>query len=340
MTAVRRWKLDTEAIDITGDVTLVVARRSGKTLHGHKVEFETTAGDEIRAVCRRTLERVAERTARQYEPSLHIDPANEYLAVPDTQLVQDEAFRPKSRRGTEEPPKADHAKQAATTIETDPQVRNLLRRASGLERLPAAHLSRYAFQFYAAVVGRNPKSRTAFIRKNNPAKVLKRGRMVFAYGDRLRSIEDPLLLLDEWFDLVVASDGIGVLDQNAFELLFRDIKVLNERYPLYAQAFSTLKLGNQEIETLVQRCRHSSRLGNRLRQIYESGHLAAGNVTMRQVTREIDRLGLARDELMTDGKLDFSGADAGTILKLLNDDLFIGGLSKVSYEAGSKARRR
>jgi hypothetical protein len=36
--------------------------------------------------------------------------------------------------------------------------------------------------------------------------------------------------------------------------------------------------------------------------------------------------------------LNFTGPDVNTLLKLLNDDLFIGGLSKVPYEAGSKAR--
>lgn len=340
MTPVRTWSLDTDAVDIAGDVTLVVARRSGKTLQGHKIEFDTKAGDVIRGVCRETLRRIAERSARQYEPSLHIDPASEYLAVPDAELVQHEAFRPKRRRSADLDEVNGRVNPATATIETDPQVRHLLRRASGLERLPAERLTEYTFQFYAAVVGSAPTARTAFVRKMNPAKVLRRGRMVFAYGDRLRSVDEPLLLLDEWFDLVVAPDGIAVLDQAVFEQLFRDVKVLNERYPVYAKAFSTLQLDQDQIETLVERCRHNSRLGNRLRQIYESGHLAAGNVTMTRVKREITKLGLPRDALLKDGRLDFTGADADTILKLLNDDLFIGGLSGVPYEAGSKARRR
>lgn len=340
MTPVRTWTLDAGAVDIAGDVTLVVARRRGKSLEGYKIEFEATAGDAIREVCQETLRRVAERSARQYEPSLHIDPESEYLAVPDAELVQHEAFRPKRRRAGNQKEGGRDLNPSAETIETDPQVRDLLRRASGLERLPAERLADYTFQFYAAVVGSSPTARSAFVRKANPAKVLRRGRMVFAYGDRLRFVDDPLLLLDEWFDLVVAPDGIAVLNQAAFEQLFRDIEVLNERYPVYARAFSTLQLDEDQISTLVERCRHNSRLGNRLRQIYESGHLASGNVTMRQIKREIDKLGLPRDTLLKDGRLDFSGADADTVLKLLNDDLFIGGLSGVQYEAGSKARRR
>lgn len=338
MSPVRRWELDPTSVDLAGDLTLVVARRSGKTLHGHKVEFEAGAGEGIREVCRKTLERIRSLRPRQYEPSLRIDPTHEYLAVPDSDLVQHEAFRPKRRRPAED--EASTGNPAAASIEADPQVRELLRRASGLDRLPADHLAQYSFQFYAAVVGSSPTVRTAFVRKRNPATVLKRGRMVFAYGDRLRSIDDPLFLLDDQFDLVVARDGIAVLDQNAFELLFRDVKVLNDRYPVYTDAFASLKLDDDQIAALVERCRTNSRLGNRLRQIHESGHLAAGKVTMRQVLSEIERLRLPKDELMTDGKLDFTSADADTILKLLNDDLFIGGLSKVPFEGGSKARRR
>jgi hypothetical protein len=296
LSPIREWKLDPSSIDVAGDITLVVARRSGARLHGYKVEFASGAGEAIRDVCRETLERVRQRTARQYEASLRIDEEREYLAVPDKQLVQHESFRPNLQRRTSR--SEGDRNPAVAGVETDPQVRELLRRASGLDRLPAEHLSRFSFQFYAAVVGNDPG-----------------------------------------FDLVVAKDGIAVLDQDVFERLFRDVEVLAERYPVYAKAFETLHLDGSQLDTLVERCRRDSRLGTRLRQIYESGHLAAGNVTTKQVIREIDRLGLPRDRLLTDGKLDFSGADASTILKLLNEDLFIGGLSKVTYEAGSKARR-
>ncbi len=48
-----------------------------KSLQGYKIEFDTRAGDVIREVCRQTLRRIGERSARQYEPSLHIDQGSE-----------------------------------------------------------------------------------------------------------------------------------------------------------------------------------------------------------------------------------------------------------------------
>lgn len=329
--AAKAWVLDSGDTDLGGDITLVVARRSGKSLDGYKVEFEAGAGEEIRKVCQETLGLITARVARQYEASLRIDNEREYLAVPDAQLVQHESFRPKRRRKRGDEP--------VVTIETDPQVRDLLRRASGLERLAAPHLSKYRIQFYAAVVGSDPGTRTAFVRKHNPAKVLSRGGLVFSYGDRLKQISDPLMLLDDHFDLVIAQDGIAVLNQDVFEALFRDIEVIAERYPTYAKAFASLALDDEQRDVLVTRCRTDSRLGKRLREIYESGHLAAGNVTMSDVHREIKSLGLDATTLIEKGKLNFKGSNAGTILKLLNDDLFIGSLSKVAFEAGSKARR-
>ena len=189
-----------------------------------------------------------------------------------------------------------------------------------------------------SVGGSDPAHRTAFVREKNPASVVKSGRLLFAYGERLTRVTDPLLLLDDRFDLVVLDHELVVLHQLTFDLLFRDTEALAGRYPVYASAFSTLGLGDQQVAVLADHCRRDTRLGSRLRQIYESGHLAAGNVAVKHVDAQIKRLGLDRSRFFVQGQLDFSGPDATTLLKLLNDDLFIGGLSKVTYEARSKSR--
>jgi len=79
----------------------------------------------------------------------------------------------------------------STAIETDPQVRVLLRDASGLPKLPALDLSRFDYQFYAAVLGSDPDRRTAFVRRRNPASVVKSGRLLFAYGRRQAATPPP-----------------------------------------------------------------------------------------------------------------------------------------------------
>jgi hypothetical protein len=58
------------------------------------------------------------------------------------------------------------------------------------------------------------------------------------------------------------------------------------------------------------------------------------------VQREVKRLGLPEDRFFVDGQLRFDEADTSTLLKLLNEDLFLGGFTDASFEAGSKAKRQ
>jgi hypothetical protein len=88
------WSFDPASVDVGGDLTFVVVRRSGTSLKGFKVEVASEAQAPIRRVCADTLTRLASRHRRDYEPSLSIDPAAEYLAVPDA-LLQRSPVPPK-----------------------------------------------------------------------------------------------------------------------------------------------------------------------------------------------------------------------------------------------------
>ena len=349
MTDAKSWAFDPTCLDPDGAMTLVLARRRGARLIGGKVEFAKDADAELRTVVRRSADSVATLIRRTYEPSLVIGPG-EYLAAPDG-LVDRAAPPPVKQSQSGEAGKGvkqggGQARNPATedgipkvVIETDPQVRGFLRRASGLELLPAQDLLRKPpFLFYAVVIGDDPQSRIAFVRKMSPTRTLDAGKLLFAYGNRLTRVTEPLLAIEDHFDLIVTKEGIAVLNQTVFEALFRDAETLVERYPVWASSFSTLGLSDLQTKVLVERCQRDSRLASRLRQIYESGHLAAGQVTKTQVLKEADRVAGGRARFLKNGELDFGCQDASALLKLLNDDLFVGGLSHQPFEAGSKAR--
>jgi hypothetical protein len=334
------WSFDRQSIEADGDMTLVLARRRGAKLEGAKVEFAKDATLALREMIDSTIDRLELLERRTYEPSLAIT-EHEYLAVPD-ELVARAAppVQPKSTQSSE----ADrsNSKKSSTPpvehIETDPQVRAFLRDASGLPLVSAADLARKPpFLFYAVVVGSTPGARAAFVRKKNPVRSLGPGAW-FSFGERLVQVTEPLLGLDDHFDLVVMTNGIAVINQGVFDALFRDAETLVARFPLWAKAFSTIGLDRGQVDDLVRRCRSDSRLGTRLRQIHESGHLAAGEVGLEQVLSEADKVAGGRERFLKNGKLDFNGPDVSSLLKLLNDDLFVGGLSKQTFEAGSKAR--
>lgn len=334
------WQLDRTKIDVTSDVTFVVVRRSGANLKGYKVEASHDALEDIRSACTATLDLLGQRAPRTYEPSLEIEPEHEYLAVPIGDIQSTNRTTAAVSTSADDDASNGQVQPVETTaVETDPQVSELLSRASGLDRLPAPDLRRFAFLFYAAVVGNSSGTRSAFIRKRNPAMTVRSGRRPLAYGNVLNRVDEPLMLLDPAFDLVVTPEGIAVLNQSVFEALFRDTTVMAERFPVYAAAFASLGIDGPQMAQLVEHCQRDSRLGKRLRQIFESGHLAAGKVTLAHVKREVKRLGLQEDHFFVDGNLRFDEADTGTLLKLLNEDLFIGGFTDVGFEAGNKAKR-
>jgi len=354
------WTFNPTSVKQNELMTLVLAKRRNKTLQGYKVEFAKGATDELRKVVAATIDLLGTLTPRQYEPSLAIK-KGEYLAVPDELVKQaapplppnspskataaspgDEDTSGEDAEPAQEATSSTTAGngQATAHIETDPEVRKLLRSAAGLPPLPAKALSGQPFQFYAVVIGDIPELRSAFVRKHGPTTGLGKGRLLFAHGGRLTRVSEPLLALDPSFDLVVTPEGIAAISQSAFDNLFRDAATLVARYPHWATAFATLGLDDGDTEVLVQRCRRDGRLATRLRQIYESGHLEAGKVTITAVLAQADELGIDRATISAKGRLDFAKPDVATLLKLLNDDIFIGGLSKVRFEAGSKARQQ
>ena len=257
------WAFSSQAIDLDGDMTLVLARRQGSKLVGWKLEFADDATGELRAMLKRTVSMIDELTRRAYEPSLRIA-TGEYLAVPD-QLVERAA---EARTPTGDDPEGANLTSALTAtdttahIETDPQVRRLLRNASGLDLMAAQGLGKQPFLFYAVVVGSTPTNRTSFVRKLNPTKSLDAGKYWFSMGERLSKVDQPLLSLDDHFDLVVTDGGIAVLDQGVFDLLFRDAQTLVDRYPIWANAFLSVGLDEAQTASLVSRCQRDSRLAD------------------------------------------------------------------------------
>lgn len=93
--------------------------------------------------------------------------------------------------------------------------------------------------------------------------------------------------------------------------------------------------------TRLHICHHLRRTETsdaRLRAIYERGHLA--ELTIDDVRAEALRQGLEPDELIVDGELSLQNGDAPTMLKLLNEDLMIGGLTGTRFEVDRKTPRQ
>jgi hypothetical protein len=145
-----------------------------------------------------------------------------------------------------------------------------------------------------------------------------------------------VFLLDDRFDLIVVPEGVMVLNQVAFDLLFREAPELALRAPRWAEGIAQhLPFGDGAVDQLVQACETDTRLSRRLRSIHERGHLQ--DVSLDRVRREIKRQGLDVQEFIRDGSL--VANDPRGLLYLLNEDLFVGGLSDTPYQVDRKSAR-
>lgn len=302
------WLPDLETIPIDEALTLVVAWKRGKTLEGRMVRTTSNVASEVRDACRRTVQELREREAVSYGPDAHVE-ANEYMAVPRS-VVDEETMH----------------------------VLDLLGRASALDVLDPRDIPPKLW-FYAAILGDEPERRAAFIRKTDPHRIAKPGNILATLGESLSRVEQPLFVLESRFDLLALPEGLVVLNATAFETLFRGAPELGERIPVWAASITQhLPIDNEGAGRLVEAAKRNSRLARRLRSIYEQGHLV--NVTIAQLRQEARTQGLDETALFDGDKLVIDeSTDIDALLRLLNEDLFTGGLSGRKYAADRKRVR-
>ncbi len=124
------WPPNLKEVDVSGDITLIVAHRGGKVLNGLTIEMEADAQNAVRQACKATLDVANGKTARPYEPSIQIDEKSETLLVPDALLIakplpQEEpsaTTSAKKKRASSNGAPAAPDEPLVVAIETDPQV--------------------------------------------------------------------------------------------------------------------------------------------------------------------------------------------------------------------------
>lgn len=194
--------------------------------------------------------------------------------------------------------------------------------------------------FYSVVVGADPARRVSFVSKSNPARELGRGiwlTRLTPHSDTLTSVETPLFLFEDRVDLVVGPEHIVVMNQLAFEQWFRESAAIGEHVQRWIENINErLPLADDGVERLRGRAETNSRVRRLLRNISERGHLAG--VSMERIRTHIQQQGLDETTLLRGEHL-LLGDDPTPLLKLLNEDLFRGGLTDVPFVSDNKAPR-
>ncbi|UJW33640.1 hypothetical protein L3Q67_07710 [Saccharothrix sp. AJ9571] len=209
--------------------------------------------------------------------------------------------------------------------------------AEEFDVLNAKNLPDREFLFYAMIAG--PKDhRIVFIRKFNLRRGVK-NRLITLFGETLGKITDPIFTFDSRADMVLdPRRGLAILGLSAFQMLFRSSPEMVARTPDYVEEIAdSLPMSSASIATLVEVALGNMNVNRRLQSIVSRGHLV--NVTLDEIRKEMLRHDLDVGKFIVDGKLTFDKADSKEILKLLNEDLFRGGLTNQGYQVDRKSPR-
>ncbi|HET8556255.1 MAG TPA: hypothetical protein VFL58_02980 [Gaiellaceae bacterium] len=186
-----------------------------------------------------------------------------------------------------------------------------------------------------AVVSDAKAGRIAMIKKKNPTKRARAGKALFAAGDELRGLEQDPWELDPLFDLVVSAKGGFALNTFFFEQLFADAERLRAKIgPWVGDIAKRLPMSQGSRDLLVAECDASPRLRRRLRAIAHRGHL--GRVTLADIRRHTKEMGLPTTQFIKNNQLIVDEDNIAELLRILNEDLTRGGLTRDRFRIESK----
>lgn len=292
-------------VDLAPLALVVGWRTSGDSTEVHRVPTNRDVADSLALGCRSAVNRLSASEQRVWTAESASE-AEEYLYINRDKLDSGSALI--------------DALSAAT-----------------YDVLSAAELPRRTLLFYAMVTGTGDR-RLIFLRKQNPKRAADK-RVITFFSNRLEKIEEPVFIFDEGVDLVFDAEmNISILSLGVFNLLFKSTPEMLERIPAQVQEIAArLPMSNATVEFLGARAATDTRIRRRLQSIISREHLI--NVDLPALRAEIERQGMRPDEFIKYGKLDVDRADVADILKILNEDLFTGGLSGEHFEVARKSPR-
>lgn len=285
-------------------ISVIVARNGADEMESHKVALADDAAEAFRDLCRDLVQRLEARTAVDYTADAELD-AKEVFVVDDSDSLAELGDL------------LTLAANAATLPVTPPRDLDL------------------SIQFYAVVVG--DRDRILLLRRTDPQIRFRAGRFLAIAGEQLRKLDEPTFSFSPGFDLVLAKSWGVILNQTAFERLFRDIGLVDQHIGTWVTGITDhLTMDPTSIAALQDVARTDSRTWRRMREIHRRGHLAS--VTLDDVRRYARRVGLDPKKIVQNGQLNFDPSDRFSFLHLLNEDLYKGPLTEDTFEAQRKSR--
>jgi hypothetical protein len=301
------------AIEVGDDPRLVVGHRPRpKHLEAERVELHEDTFAVLREIATGAAEALRSTAARPYQPFAELDAGEEHFELD---------LRPAPART----PGRGGAEPDGGGVEPDgAELLHLLRICDDLPTVDARDLTERANLFYA-LCWPSPAGGTAFVKKTDPARVLRHARS-FQFSGALRRVANPDLILSDSVDFVIHEGRAGILAPTPFRQLFADVDVALAEVPAYVDAVraalaGAVPLSGGAAEALSRVVSRRTSYAARLRRL----SVRLGEI---ELTREALVAAAARHLedpsllLSESGELVFDDPDVATFLDLAEGRLF------------------
>jgi hypothetical protein len=175
-----------------------------------------------------------------------------------------------------------------------------------------------------------------YVKRTNPQVAHKPGRFFAVARERLTRVAEPDFEFSSDFDFVVGPDWVVVVSQKSFEMLFRDVNLVQQHVDSWIEGVTDhLPMAPPSLEVLREVALKDSRLWRRLKEIKARGHLA--NVSLNDVRTYAEAMELDPAKVVVNNELVFDPKERFSFLQLLNEDIYKGELTKTVFESQRKA---
>lgn len=299
-----KFPFDLKEAKLGPGMSLVVIERDGDELEDAEVKISGDASTYLADSWKRTLAAIDAADPVSYSPEVVFRPEDNQVLVINED-VRDENEAAELLLGDEDRPLKKPADVDADSL------------------------------YLYALVSTTSAGRLVMIKKTSPARRARQGKRWALAEDELRMLDDDPWQLHPTLDLVVGESGAFALSLTYFEQLFKDAERLSAKVGDWVEeVHAALPMTNSQRKVLVERCRESSRLRRRLRAITNRGHL--DRVSIADVRRHAGQMGLDSKKFVKSNKLVVDDVNAGELLQLLNEDLFLGGLTGDRFRSEGK----
>lgn len=296
----RRKPAEWGTLQLGKGARLLLGWRDGRhDLDAQAARMTSDVSKEMLAACQRVLNGMAQLDRRIYsgipalEPeqylSLALATENGGVASGDADALQ----------------KLDHMmpEEAAATARLVELVNGAF---ADDEWLTKDELALGSWLFYAIVVQLEDGGVAAFVRKYNPQRGLKAGRLrVAANGNTLARFDDPLFNFDFNFDLIIAPNEIAIFSVTAFNSVFADIELAKIHAGEHVTTITSglvAPMSTASEALFREECETRASLANRVRRLAHADYLDRVTTTalrdaLQKHGMEPDRLGKAKVKL-------------------------------------------